>query len=95
VRTLAWIHSHSPEEIMAKMPSDLVGKDRELYLSTLKSSIPMFPDNGRMDPKGAEIVLSIFKQNSAEIVQANIDLTKTYTNRFVDHSGAQGAQSAK
>src|SRR5204863_937896 len=26
--TLAWIHSHSPEEIMAKMPEEMVGKNK-------------------------------------------------------------------
>ncbi|MFL4979717.1 MAG: ABC transporter substrate-binding protein, partial [Xanthobacteraceae bacterium] len=31
--TLKWIHSHSPEEIMAKMPSDMVGADKALYLA--------------------------------------------------------------
>src|SRR5213075_2296556 len=30
--TLKWIHSHTPEEIMAKMPEDLVGPDKALYL---------------------------------------------------------------
>src|SRR6188508_362552 len=32
VNTLNWIHSHSPEEIMAKMPEDMVGKNKALYL---------------------------------------------------------------
>ena len=92
VRTLAWIHSHSPEEIMAKMPSDSIGNDRGLYLLALKSSIHMFSDTGRMDPKGAKTVLSVFEQNSAAIAHATIDIGKTYTNRFVDHS--KGTPSA-
>lgn len=95
VRTLAWIRSHSPEEIMAKMPSELIGKDRGLYLSALKSSIPMFSETGRLDPRGAEIVLSVFRESSAAVAQANIDVSKTYTNRFVDHAGAGGAPAAK
>jgi len=28
VGTLSWIHSHSAEEIMAKMPEETVGKDK-------------------------------------------------------------------
>src|SRR5215510_6810200 len=32
IATLKWIHSHTPEEIMAKMPADLIGPDKELYL---------------------------------------------------------------
>src|SRR5690349_22320662 len=85
--TLKWIHSHSAEEIMAKMPADLVGPDKELYLAALKNTIPMYSTTGRMDPKGAEAVLAVFSQSVPEIAKANIDLAKTYTNRFVDQAG--------
>src|SRR3978361_2101448 len=53
VNTLKWIHSHTPEDIMAKMPAELVGRDKALYLAALKNTIPMYSENGRMDPKGA------------------------------------------
>jgi len=86
--TLKWIHSHTPEEIMAKMPEDLVGPDKALYLAALKNTIPMYSTTGRMDPKGAEAVLSVFSQSSPEVANAKIDLSKTYTNKFVE----QGAQ---
>ncbi len=84
VATIRWVHSHSPEEIMAKMPADMVGPDKELYLAALRNTIPMYSTTGRMDPKGAEAVLAVFSQPVPEIAKANIDLTKTYTNKFVD-----------
>ena len=84
VATLKWIHSHSPEEIMAKMPDELVGPDKALYLAALKNTIPMYSQNGMMDPKGAQAVLAVFSQSVPEIAKANIDLSKTYTNRFVE-----------
>ena len=84
VATLKWIHSHSAEEIMAKMPPDLVGPDKELYLAALKNTIPMYSTTGRMDPKGAQAVLAVFSQSVPEIAKANIDLSKTYTNKYVD-----------
>ena len=86
--TLKWIHSHTPEEIMAKMPEDLVGPDKALYLAALKNTIPMYSTTGRMDPKGAQAVLSVFSQSSPDVANAKIDLSKTYTNKFVE----QGAQ---
>jgi len=88
VATLKWIHSHKPEEIMAKMPDNLVGPNKELYLAALKNTIPMYSTTGRMDPKGAEAVLAVFSQSSPEVRNAKIDLSKTYTNKFVDQ--AQG-----
>src|ERR1044071_4829613 len=84
IATLKWIHSHTPEEIMAKMPEELVGPDKALYLAALKNTIPMYSRTGMMDPKGAQAVLAVFSQSVPEIAKANIDLSKTYTNRFVE-----------
>ena len=91
--TLKWIHSHTPEEIMAKMPDELIGPDKALYLAALKNTIPMYSTTGRMDPKGAQAVLDVFSQSSPEVKNAKIDLSKTYTNKFVEAaSGTTGAK---
>jgi len=84
VATLKWIHSHTPEEIMAKMPAEMVGSDKALYLAALKNTIAMYSETGRMDPKGAAAVLAVFSQSSPDVAKANVDLSKTYTNTFVD-----------
>ena len=84
VNTLAWIHSHSAEEIMAKMPDEIVGKNKELYLAALKNTIPMYSETGKMDPKGADAVLAVFSEGSPEVAKANIDVTKTWTNKYVE-----------
>jgi NitT/TauT family transport system substrate-binding protein len=86
VATLKWIHSHTPEEILAKMPDELVGPDKQLYLAALKNTIPMYSTTGRMDPKGAQAVLAVFSQSVPEIAKANIDLSKTYTNKYVEQA---------
>ena len=90
VGTLAWIHSHSPEEIMAKMPDEMVGKNKELYLAALKNTIPMFSETGKMDPKGADAVLAVFSEGSPEVAKANIDVGKTFTNKFVEQAKTTG-----
>lgn len=84
VSTLKWIHSHTPEEIADKMPAEYVGKDKALYIAALKNTLAMYSETGRMDPKGAEAVLAVFSQSSPEVAKANIDLSKTYTNTYVD-----------
>jgi NitT/TauT family transport system substrate-binding protein len=84
--TLAWIHTHSAEEIMAKMPPAMVGKNTELYLAALKNTIPMYSQTGKMDPKGADAVLAVLSESSPEVAKANIDVTRTYTNTFVDRA---------
>jgi NitT/TauT family transport system substrate-binding protein len=84
--TLKWIRSHTPEEITDKMPPEYVGKDKALYVAALKNTLPMYSETGRMDPKGAAAVLAVFSQSSPEVAKANIDLSKTYTNKFVDQA---------
>ncbi|NWG25019.1 MAG: ABC transporter substrate-binding protein [Pseudorhodoplanes sp.] len=86
VSTLKWIHSHTPEEIMAKMPERLIGSDKALYLAALKNTLPMYSETGLMDPKGAQAVLAVFSQSSPEVAKANIDLSQTYTNKFVEQA---------
>jgi NitT/TauT family transport system substrate-binding protein len=93
--TLAWIHTHSPEEIMAKMPPEMVGKDKAIYLAALKNTLPMYSENGKMDPKGAEAVLTMFSESSPEVAKANVDVTKTWTNKFVEQAGATKGTNAK
>src|SRR3954465_15111607 len=86
VNTLKWIPSHSPEDIMAKMPAELVGKDKALYLAALKNTIPMYSETGLMDPKGADAVLAVFSVGSPEVANANIDVSKTFTNKYVEQA---------
>ena len=95
VNTLSWIHTHSPEEIMAKMPDEIVGKNKELYLAALKNTIPMYSETGKMDPKGADAVLAVFSEGSPEVAKANIDVTKTYTNKYVDQVKKTTGMNAK
>jgi NitT/TauT family transport system substrate-binding protein len=84
VNTLNWIHSHTPEEVMAKMPANLVGPDKAGYLAALKNTIPMYSTTGKMDPKGASAVLAVFSLSSEAVAKANIDVSKTYTNKYVE-----------
>ncbi len=88
VSTLKWIHSHSAEEVMAKMPEDLVGGNKQLYLAALKNTLPMYSTDGRMDPKGAQAVLEVFSQSVPAVANAHVDLSKTYTNQFAEKADA-------
>ena len=87
VSTLKWIHSHTPEEIADKMPPEYVGKDKAGYIAALKNTLPMYSRSGLMDPKGAAAVLAVFAQSSPDVAKANIDLSKTYTNKYVEAAG--------
>ena len=44
----------------------------------------MYSQTGAMDPKGSEAVLVVFSLGSPDAAEANIDVTRTYTNAFVE-----------
>lgn len=83
-RTMAWIHSHSAEDIAEKMPKDYYGADKTLYVSALKASLPMYTTDGRMPAGGPETVLKVLASYKPLVKSKNIDLSKTYTNAFLD-----------
>jgi len=89
VRTLQWIHNHSAEEIMAKMPKEFTASDPAIYLTSLKNMLPTFSTTGLMDPKGADAVLAVFSEFVPEIKNAKIDVNTTYTDEFVKKAHAK------
>ncbi|WP_034294013.1 ABC transporter substrate-binding protein [Herbaspirillum sp. RV1423] len=84
VRTLKFIQTHGAEEIAAKMPADYYGGNKALYVQALKASLPMYSPDGKMPADGAEVVLKVMAAFNPNIKGKKIDLSKTYTNEFVD-----------
>jgi NitT/TauT family transport system substrate-binding protein len=86
VKTLHWIHAHSPAEIAAKMPADFAGSDKSLYVKAIGDSIGMFNADGHMPADGAANVLNVLAQFSPNVAgkKDTVDLSKTYTTEFVD-----------
>src|SRR5450830_520366 len=84
VKTLKFIQTHSAEEIADKMPPDYYGGNKKLYVQALKASLPMYSPDGKMPPEGAEVVLKVMSGFNPNIKGKKIDLSKTYTNEFVN-----------
>jgi NitT/TauT family transport system substrate-binding protein len=90
VKTLKWMSTHSADEIAAKMPADYSQGDKTLYAEAVKSTLPMFTDDGVMPQNGPETVEKVLKAFNPNIKNATVDLSKTYTTEFVE----KAAQSA-
>lgn len=84
VRALHFISTHSAEEISDAMPPDYFAGDKALYVKALDSGKSMFTVDGRMPAGGPETVLSVLNKFSDNVRGKQIDLSRTYTNRFVD-----------
>lgn len=82
VRTLHYIHTHTPEQIMAVIPPQIVGKNRAAYLKELKEEIPMFDNDGRMPAAGATKEWQVL--TAANPSYRRVKVGRTYTNTFVD-----------
>ncbi|MFM0596459.1 MULTISPECIES: ABC transporter substrate-binding protein [Paraburkholderia] len=81
VRTMQFIHTHSAEEIAAKMPDDYQ-KDKALYVRALKASLPMYTADGKMPADGPQTVLKVLSAFNPSVKGKHIDLARTYTNEF-------------
>ncbi|MFI0962456.1 ABC transporter substrate-binding protein [Streptomyces sp. NPDC021080] len=83
VKTLRWMSEHSASEIAAKMPADYSQGNQTLYAAAIKSTLPMFTDDGVMPENGPETVEKVLKAFNPNIKNAHVDLSKTYTTEFV------------
>lgn len=85
VKTLKWIATHTPLEIAEKLPADYYGGDKDGYVQALKDSMGMFSPDGKMTKGAPEFELSLLKQFNENVQKnPNVDLSKTYTDEFVN-----------
>jgi NitT/TauT family transport system substrate-binding protein len=84
VRTLKFINTHTPEEVLAVIPVEVSGKDRAAYLRVLKEEIPMFATDGRMQPEDAAREWRVLSEFNPKFKAVKVE--DTYTNRFVDEA---------
>ncbi|RQR30760.1 ABC transporter substrate-binding protein [Burkholderia sp. Bp9142] len=88
VRTLRFIQTHSAEEIANKMPADYYGGSKSLYVKALQASMPMYSPDGKMPAGGPETVLKVLSEFNPNIKGRHIDLSRTFTNDFVNRAQA-------
>jgi NitT/TauT family transport system substrate-binding protein len=83
LRSLAWIREHSPEEILAHIPSESRAGDAAAEITAIKLAKPMYSIDGRIKPDSAEAVRKVLAGSIERVRDAKIDLTRTYTNEFL------------
>jgi NitT/TauT family transport system substrate-binding protein len=84
VKTLKWIATHSADEIAAKMPADYYAGDKALYVTALAAQKGTFSPDGKMPTSGPQVVADIEANYIASMKGKTVDLSKTYTNAFVN-----------
>lgn len=82
-RTLEWMQAHSPEEIAGRAPAAFRGDDEALYVEALRNPMSMYSADGVMTREGADAVHRVMAQSMEKVRTAGVDVSKTYTNEFV------------
>ena len=84
VKTLKWMSAHSAADIADKMPPDYYAGDKAGYVSALDAQKTTFIPDGKMPASGPQTVLDIELKYVPDMKGKTVDLSKTYTNEFVD-----------
>jgi NitT/TauT family transport system substrate-binding protein len=84
VRGLQWIASHSAEDIANLMPPKYALGNMPVYAQAIAASKAMYSPDGRFLPGAAEAAYAVLKQFNPPVAAAKIDLSKTYTEAFVE-----------
>ena len=72
-----------PDEIAAAVPEAYFLGDKPLYLQAVKASMETYSRTGIISADGMKSAHDMLKQFDAEIAAANIDLNKTFDDRFI------------
>jgi NitT/TauT family transport system substrate-binding protein len=83
VWTQLWIKSHTAAQLADKMPQDYYVGDKPLYTQDVQDSTSFFTDKGLMPKDGPATILKMLSTFEPDVKNAKIDLSKTYTNKFV------------
>jgi NitT/TauT family transport system substrate-binding protein len=86
VKTLKFINTHSAEEITSYMPADYYASNKDQYIKSLADSKKMFTPDGVMPQTGPTTVLKILQSFDKAVIGKNIDLSQTFTTKFVSNA---------
>jgi NitT/TauT family transport system substrate-binding protein len=80
---LDFIKNHSAEEIAAKMPEQFAGGNKDIYVKAIAALKDAYNPTGKIEEDGAKAVEKVLGQGDPQIAQADVDVSKTYTNEFL------------
>ena len=61
----------------------------DLFIRSIRSSVPMYSPDGRLSRESADTALKVLREFDTAVRDAKIDVTKTYTDAFLDKVAAR------
>lgn len=83
VRALEFVEANSAEDIAAQMPESFSAGDPGLYAEAIAAIKDSFSKDGVFPQQGVEAVLDTQRVANPEVGDAEIDLSKTYTDEYL------------
>lgn len=84
VKTLKWLNQAKTEDVLKVLPPEYFLGNQTLYAQAFEHSKPTYSPDGRFTQAGAEAAYTVLKAFDPAVASASIDLSKTYTNSFVE-----------
>lgn len=84
VETLKWIQDHDGMQVADQMPADYyAGSGKEAYAKAFDNEKGIYNPTGIMPPNGPPTNLAVLKAFNPDVKGKDIDVSKTYTDKFV------------
>lgn len=90
VKTLKWLAQASPEEVAATVPEEYLLGDKPLYIRAVKNSLEGYSRTGIIGEDGMRSTYDMLKALDPELAAAQVDLSKTFVDRFVRAAASAG-----
>ena len=87
-KTLQWLEKATPEQIAATVPEEYFLGDKALYVAAVKANKPVHSLTGVIPAAGMKSAADMLLAFDEELKGANIDLAKTFDDRFVKRAAA-------
>jgi NitT/TauT family transport system substrate-binding protein len=86
-RALDWLATATPKDVAATVPEAYYLGDKDLYLRAVAASKETYSRTGIIPPQGMQSAYNMLSQFDPELASAKIDLSATFTDRFVEAAG--------
>ena len=83
MKSLKWLASATPEDVADTVPTEYHLGDKALYLRAVKNSLESYSRTGLVPQAGMASIWDELKTLDPELQGANVDLAKTFDDRFV------------
>ncbi|MHC5308288.1 ABC transporter substrate-binding protein [Bartonella sp. LJL80] len=81
-KALQWLQKATPEDVANAVPPEYVGNNRAVYLEAVKNSLPTYSVDGVITAASQEAAMKLLSYDK-QVMDANVDLSKTFDDRFV------------